>query len=1146
MARSVIAAVLVTFLAACGDEQPPRKDDPAAWLPPGLSDEAATRATAAFNRGVALMERYEAAEAIPAFEEALLHAPGWLAAEHDLGIAYLNAEREDLYPRAEETLGLVARKVPNDPRPHFALGMLYDHLGRTAEAESRFRRVLEIDPQDPDAHYRLAFLIFERDPKEARRLLERAVAAIPHHEAATYRLFTLLRDAGETERAEALLARFRALKEANAGRPSGMKYGEMGRYAEVVRAFARDGAGAEGPVTFRSASVTALRGEPPSGSGVAVADVDGDGRLEVFFPGLASAFAFSAVGRSSGEETGLDEERPLAVETRDVVTAWFGDMDGDGDPDLFLVRRGPDRLYRNDGGRLVDATEAAGVAGGEADGLAAAWFDADSDGDLDLYVGNDGPNVLWQNDGTGRFTEVAKAAGLDLGDVRTTAVLPFDLDDDRDLDLLLVNDGAPNRVFRNDRVGAWTDVTGEHPAFGAGGHGASLGDMDGDGREDVVIWTGDSPPVLVRQSARGRYEREARFAAVVARLGPVVGGALADLDLDGDPDLVVLSTEDGRPGISWISNRGPAGFVPVAAAAGTETVHGAAAPRDARIRDAKARPSGLVLCDLRDEGALHAVVARAGARPHLWTISPPAGRHRLTVAPLVRRAAEGGRPVPDVVGLAVEVKVGRRIATGRLLGTSGFGGSTPPVVRLGLGEATKADYVRLVWPDGVLQNEIEVAVDTVWSVAKVERKPSSCPVLFAWDGTQFAFVTDFLGVGGVGFFVKRGAGGPVYAPPDPTEDVRIPPEKVAPKDGTYLLRIAEPLEEITWLDEARLVVHEHSSDVEVYPDERFTGSEPWPTGRPIAVREKVFPVAATDETGRDVLDRVRAVDRLTVDVPALPRFVGFAKDHWLQLDFGERAKALPDGARLVLFLDGWVEYTYSHVNCAAGQAGLEMRSPWIEVPDGRGGWRVAVPECGFPAGLPRTMTVDVSSLPLRADGRLRIRTNMQVYWDRAFLGADVGADVVTRTLEASSADLRPLGYPREYSPDGADPTLYDYRRLDVGVPFRAMEGDYTRFGDVRELLRAADERSVVMGRGEEIALAFDATSLPPLAPGRARTLCLHADGWCKDMDLHTAFPDTVEPTPWHGMENYPPREPPPDTPALREYRRTWNTRRVAR
>ncbi len=193
------------------------------------------------------------------------------------------------------------------------------------------------------------------------------------------------------------------------------------------------------------------------------------------------------------------------------------------------------------------------------------------------------------------------------------------------------------------------------------------------------------------------------------------------------------------------------------------------------------------------------------------------------------------------------------------------------------------------------------------------------------------------------------------------------------------------------------------------------------------------------------------------------------------------------------------------------------------------------------------MTVDVSALPLRADGRLRIRSTMQVYWDRAFLGVDVSeGTVVTRTLAASSAELRPLGYPREYSPDGEDPTVYDYRRLDAGVPFRAMEGDYTRFGDVRELLRAADERSVVMGRGEEIALAFDATALPPLPAGRKRTLCLHADGWCKDMDLYTAFPDTVEPTPWHGMENYPSSKPFPDTDALREYRRTWNTRHVHR
>ena len=101
----------------------------------------------------------------------------------------------------------------------------------------------------------------------------------------------------------------------------------------------------------------------------------------------------------------------------------------------------------------------------------------------------------------------------------------------------------------------------------------------------------------------------------------------------------------------------------------------------------------------------------------------------------------------------------------------------------------------------------------------------------------------------------------------------------------------------------------------------------------------------------------------------------------------------------VLYLYGWVEYTYSHVNYAAYQAGLSLRPPSIEVPAGQGEWRVAIEDAGFPAGLPRMMTVDVGELARAGDGRLRIRTNMEVFWDQIFVGPRVDVAVRRHTLK---------------------------------------------------------------------------------------------------------------------------------------------------
>ncbi|MBI5849669.1 MAG: CRTAC1 family protein [Planctomycetes bacterium] len=821
--------------------------------------------------------------------------------------------------------------------------------------------------------------------------------------------------------------------------------------------------------------------------------------------------------------------------------AWFGDYDLDGDPDLYLTCAGPNRLYRNDGeGRFTDVTAASGTAGGAFLSVGAAWADFDHDGDLDLFVANwsawpvdpakppGAPNALLRNNGTGTFTDVAAQCGVDGGMVASIGVQVLDLDDDRDLDLCVINHGESSRLFRNDRVGRYADATDLLPGFAeaAPGTGACVADVDGNGLEDLLLLRGRQPPRLWLQESRGRFAEDRSFAALIGPQSGAVGGTFADLDLDGDLDLVLVGAgSSDRVGHRLLMNHGRGRF---------------SAPVTFGPQNALPDARGTVATDLDGDGAIDLLVARAGATPQLWRCNPPAGRNWLVVEPGVERAQDAAKPEPMVVGLHVEVKAGLTVQVARVAATSGCLGSAPPLLHFGLGAKRKADYVRLLWPDAVLQSEMEVAAGQRWRVAKVERKPSSCPVLFVWDGSRFAFVTDFLGTGGVGFFVEPG----VYAPPDPTEDVRIPPELVAQDRGRYLLRVTEPLEEVTYLDQLELRVYDHPAGYEVHPDERFTSTPPFPTGAPILIAEKVFPVAAHDDRGEPVLDRLIEIDRRYCEPPALAGFKGYAADHWFELDFGDRLHALPSGSMPWLFLHGFVEYTYSHVNYAAWQAGLAMRPPSIEVPDGRGGWRTAIADAGFPAGLPRTMTVDLSSLPLGADGRLRLRTNMRVFWDQAFVAVEAGSTELVRSVLAPSvAELRFLGYPRDYSPDGAEPTIHDYQRVDPSAAFKAMTGDFTRYGDVRALLAAADDRYVLMARGDEIALEFDASALPPLTPGFARTLVLHADGWCKDMDLYTAFPDTVEPLPFHGMTNYPPDTAPPADLERDEVLRRFNTRR---
>jgi hypothetical protein len=273
-----------------------------------------------------------------------------------------------------------------------------------------------------------------------------------------------------------------------------------------------------------------------------------------------------------------------------------------------------------------------------------------------------------------------------------------------------------------------------------------------------------------------------------------------------------------------------------------------------------------------------------------------------------------------------------------------------------------------------------------------------------------------------------------------------------------------------------------------------------------------------------------------------------ARPHHIDLDFGDGLKAVPPGARLVLFASGWVEYGYSSTNYAASQAGLTLSAPSIAV-FRHGQWVELFKEVGYPAGIRHTMTLDVTGKVLPTDTRLRIATNMELYWDRIFLSpVSSGAGLHITEVSASHVDLHFLGTPREYSPDGRLPLLYDYGSVDRTTPWKMMSGMYTRYGEVTELLESADDRYVVMGPGEELTLKFPADAFGPVPAGYRRSFLFKSDSYCKDMDLYSAYPETVEPLPFHGMSQYPypPGEAYPDDEKRTEYRERFNTRPMLR
>jgi hypothetical protein len=464
-------------------------------------------------------------------------------------------------------------------------------------------------------------------------------------------------------------------------------------------------------------------------------------------------------------------------------------------------------------------------------------------------------------------------------------------------------------------------------------------------------------------------------------------------------------------------------------------------------------------------------------------------------------------------------------------------------VLFSFGTRPGADVVRILWPSGILQAEVApadkpgAALTGTLEVQELDRKPSSCPYLFTWNGDRFEFVTDFLGGGEMGYWVAPG----VRNTPDADEYVRIAGNRLRARDGRYELRVTNELEEAVFLDGVQLVAVDHAAGVEVYPNEGLRAA---PEPLHLFAAGDIRPLdGARDDRGHDVLDRLTRIDRRYPDGFALERIRGYAAVHALTLTLPVSATG-----RRVLLLTGWTDYAFSGDNVAAHQAGLTMIPPALQVRDASGTWRTAIETIGFPAGRPQTVPVDLTGRIPRDAREVRIVTTMRIYWDQAVVDVSAGEAQATMTrLDPVSASLRWRGFSAELTPDGREPFDYDYQRVLATSPWKVLPGRYTREGDVRELLASADDRFVVSRPGDEIAIAFDAAALPPLPAGRARTFLFYATGFSKEMDLNSSSPDRLAPLPFRGMPAYPySPEQRKAADDVRAYIERYNTRVVKR
>ena len=1055
--------------------------------------------------GVAYMNQGKSADAQKYFEQALAADPDFAQAKMNLGIAHLAQQKLEPARAALET---AAAALPNDPYAWYNLGLAYKDSNEPEKAISAFLTVEKIAPDEPDAFYFEGFLLSQLQKyDEAIVAFQKALAIAPYHASAQFGLARAYQRKGETGAAREGMKRFQKLTTEHLGTPFGAGYGDQGKFslAEFVHS-ADTGARAQIPVHYASELISKLM---PAGAattvgasrGVCLFDYDGDGKPDLFFSGAGEGKSRLLHNLGEGKFADVTEKAGLAG-----VGAGFGcaagDFDNDGWTDLAVCEVAGVRLFHNEGGgSFAEVTERVGIRR-EKGCVAAAFVDYDHDGDLDLYLtvalnatsAEKGKNKLWRNNGNSTFTDVSDESGLGI-DATGAGVVVTDFNNDRAIDFVLAGGSAGAAIYLNPREGKFTplpaiDFAKENlpPAVGVVAF-----DFDKDGWMDVAFTHAGAPGISLWRNLQGKKLERVVLPDLHWKQG--WGISWIDYDNDGWLDLIAVGERPDGSEIRLLRNQGDAGWADVT--------------KNTQLDRVKlSQPRSLAVADLKGRGNPDVVVAQAEGAP---IVLENVGANRNNWTRLDLKALSDNK---SGIGTKVEVYAGALYQKWEITGASGYLSQNPTSLLVGLGPQKVVDAVRLLWPTGVPQDEVNLVAQKTQSIGELDRRGSSCPILFSWNGKEYEFIADMIGPGVVGHWIAPGE----RDVPDPDEYLKVSAKSAQPKNGLLSFRFMEPMEETVYLDRVRLLAIDHPSDIEVNPNERFVSAPPFPEFRVIATRSARVPAGAWDDHDRDVLPLLAKRDRKYVTgFEGLP-FAGFAKLHWIELDLGAWDSQKP----LRLLLDGYTDYFTATSMFAADQAGIKVIAPYVETQDAQGKWVREVEDMGFPAGLARTMVTDLTGKIPPGTRRVRVVTNLKIYWDRIRIDQTLPlTGIRVNEVPLAAAELAFLGYPREIRLHPASDTVYSYSRRSPTGPYARAAGNYTRYGDVKDLLGARDDKFAVFSSGEGVKLEFDPAGLPELPENWVRDYFFYADGFEKDLDFYAAHAFTVEPLPKHGLIAYP-------------------------
>ena len=691
------------------------------------------------------MGRFEYPEACEVFAQVVEAHPEWLDARVNLAIATLNRQQEGDVDEALRLLEEVLAEDPTNARAQYCTGLLKLYIGPPNDPLPHFVAAAEAAPDDAAAAYYVGQALSNaRDHEAALGWFEKSIEADPYLRSGYYAASRALRIARRPDEAAEMLATFQRLESNPRAHTVEFKYKKMGSLGEAVAIGEAESVARwdrpKGPVLSFEWYEELPSVTDPHRFSISTGVIDG--QMCTFMVG-------------GGAKPGMDTHWkgvPVQGEfwtTTDVNAALWGDVDNNGLTDLYLCRKGANELWMQVEPRVFEESgERLGVTNGSQDTVDGMLFDADHDGDLDVFCVNaDGPNDLLSNNGDGTFRPIGAMQGIDGGDRASRQLVVADLDGDRDADIIVIQDQGPNDVFLNDRLWEYRPAENVSSFRDASIHACIHADLNADGLMDLIAldgegalrtwsWTGDGLVGEVRIPALLGGESAVRLC-----VEDVTGDGLLEVMASGATSLHVIDS-------SWtvIETADFGMMVPL----GVEPWRGP------------------TFAALDQDGV---VFVAETTRPGRYPFAGVAFSGAEDPGQSMRSNASG-------IGVQVAARVGTLWTVRDTFRTSSGPGQSHDPISFGLAGADTIDYIDIEWPDGVFQSELDIPV----ALARSPRSPrpsaslSSCPVLFVWNGERYEFVTDLLGVGGIGYAIGPGE----YAPPRPWENVLLPESMARP------------------------------------------------------------------------------------------------------------------------------------------------------------------------------------------------------------------------------------------------------------------------------------------------------------------------------------------------------------------------------